>query len=41
MITYTAEPGTTSHDNLTLLASWAASQDNNAKHLQAAPSPHE
>ncbi len=40
MITYTAEPGTTSHDNLTLLASWAASQDNNAKHLQA-PSPHE
>jgi transcriptional regulator with XRE-family HTH domain len=27
MITYTAEPGTTSHDNLALLASWAASQD--------------
>ena len=25
MITYTAEPGTTSHDNLSLLASWAAS----------------
>ncbi|MEU9918550.1 helix-turn-helix transcriptional regulator [Streptomyces sp. NPDC051001] len=42
MIVYTAEPGTTSHDNLTLLASWAASQDNNADtHPQAAPSPHE
>ncbi|MFG2386790.1 helix-turn-helix domain-containing protein [Streptomyces avermitilis] len=27
MITYTAEPGTTSHDNLTLLASWAATQN--------------
>ncbi|MFF1566947.1 helix-turn-helix domain-containing protein [Streptomyces sp. NPDC058293] len=26
MITYTAEPGTPSHDNLTLLASWAATQ---------------
>jgi transcriptional regulator with XRE-family HTH domain len=26
MITYTAEPGTTSHDNLALLASWAASE---------------
>jgi hypothetical protein len=25
MITYSAEPGTTSHDNLSLLASWAAS----------------
>jgi transcriptional regulator with XRE-family HTH domain len=25
MITYTAEPGTASHDNLSLLASWAAS----------------
>ncbi|MFG2594194.1 helix-turn-helix domain-containing protein [Streptomyces sp. NPDC048438] len=30
MITYTAEPGTTSHDNLSLLASWAASQSNDA-----------
>jgi hypothetical protein len=39
MIVYTAEPGTTSHDNLTLLASWAVSQDNT--HPQAAPSPHE
>jgi hypothetical protein len=27
MITYTAEPGTTSHDNLALLASWAATQN--------------
>jgi transcriptional regulator with XRE-family HTH domain len=27
MITYTAHPGTTSADNLALLASWAASQD--------------
>ncbi|MFF1604498.1 helix-turn-helix domain-containing protein [Streptomyces mirabilis] len=27
MITYTAEPGTTSHDNLTLLASWTATQN--------------
>ena len=26
MISYTAEPGTTSHDNLSLLASWAATQ---------------
>lgn len=40
MITYTAEPGTTSHDNLTLLASWAASQDNDtdAEHPRSAPS---
>jgi len=27
VITYTAEPGTASHDNLSLLASWAASQE--------------
>ncbi|MFE2836113.1 helix-turn-helix domain-containing protein [Streptomyces mirabilis] len=37
MITYTAEPGTVSHDNLTLLASWAASQDNDTEHDPAAP----
>jgi MmyB-like transcription regulator ligand binding domain len=37
IITYTAEPGTTSHDNLVLLASWAASQDSDTDHLQAAP----
>jgi len=30
MITYTAEPGTISHDNLSLLASWAATQDHDA-----------
>ncbi|MDH6221079.1 helix-turn-helix domain-containing protein [Streptomyces pseudovenezuelae] len=30
MITYTAEPGTASHDNLSLLASWAASQGSTA-----------
>ncbi|MGA5200446.1 helix-turn-helix domain-containing protein [Streptomyces variegatus] len=41
MITYTANPGTTSDDNLTLLASWAASQDSGAERLQAAPCPHE
>jgi hypothetical protein len=40
MITYTANPGTTSDDNLTLLASWAASQDSGAERLQAAPWPH-
>ncbi|MBW8801484.1 MAG: helix-turn-helix domain-containing protein [Streptomyces sp.] len=38
MITYTAEPGTTSHDNLSLLASWAAGQDNDIDQNQAAPS---
>jgi transcriptional regulator with XRE-family HTH domain len=35
MITYTAEPGTTSHDNLSLLASWAASQDQETGQDQA------
>jgi transcriptional regulator with XRE-family HTH domain len=35
MITYTAEPGTTSHDNLTLLASWAATQ--NTEHEETTP----
>ncbi|MET7608767.1 helix-turn-helix transcriptional regulator [Streptomyces avermitilis] len=35
MITYTAEPGTTSHDNLTLLASWAATQ--NTEQEETAP----
>ena len=33
---YTAEPGTPSHDGLKLLASWAATQDENR---QAATSP--
>ncbi|MGW3028076.1 MmyB family transcriptional regulator [Streptomyces sp. NPDC001221] len=41
MITYTAEPGTTSHDNLSLLASWAADQDNDIGRTQAAPSRHD
>jgi hypothetical protein len=36
MITYTAEAGTTSHDNLSLLASWAASQDSDIDQSQAA-----
>ncbi|WP_433172460.1 helix-turn-helix domain-containing protein [Actinoallomurus sp. CA-150999] len=40
MITYTAEPGTTSHDNLSLLASWAASQENDIDQNQGAPSRH-
>jgi hypothetical protein len=40
MITYTAEPGTTSHDNLSLLASWAASQENDIDQNQSAPSRH-
>jgi hypothetical protein len=30
MITYTAEPGTASHDNLSLLASWTAGQASHA-----------
>jgi transcriptional regulator with XRE-family HTH domain len=40
MITYTAEPGTASHDNLALLASWAASAggDGDAERDQSAPS---
>jgi transcriptional regulator with XRE-family HTH domain len=41
MITYTAEPGTTSHDNLSLLASWTASQENDIDQNQAAPSRHQ
>jgi transcriptional regulator with XRE-family HTH domain len=40
MITYTAEPGTTSHDNLSLLASWAASQENDIDQNRTAPSRH-
>jgi len=40
MITYTAEPGTTSHDSLSLLASWAASQDREADQGQSASSRH-
>jgi transcriptional regulator with XRE-family HTH domain len=40
MITYTAESGTTSHDNLSLLASWAASQENDIDRNQSAPSRH-
>jgi transcriptional regulator with XRE-family HTH domain len=40
MITYTAEPGTTSHDNLSLLASWAASQENDIGRNRSAPSRH-
>ncbi|MFJ8768948.1 helix-turn-helix domain-containing protein [Streptomyces clavifer] len=35
MITYTAEPATASHDNLSLLASWAASQDSAPEQSQA------
>ncbi|MCX5190618.1 helix-turn-helix domain-containing protein [Streptomyces sp. NBC_00268] len=38
MITYTAEPGTTSHDNLSLLASWAASQESDIDQNQSASS---
>ena len=38
MITYTAEPGTASHDNLSLLASWAASQGNDVDQRQSASS---
>ena len=38
MITYTAEPGTTSHDNLSLLASWAASGGSEIDQGQSAPS---
>ncbi|MEU9345533.1 helix-turn-helix domain-containing protein [Streptomyces sp. NPDC048278] len=37
MITYTAEPGTASHDNLSLLASWAAGQNHDAERNPAAP----
>ncbi|MGW4995423.1 helix-turn-helix domain-containing protein [Streptomyces mirabilis] len=37
MITYTAEPGTTSHDNLSLLASWAAGQEHDVERNRAAP----
>ncbi|MEV7325924.1 helix-turn-helix domain-containing protein [Streptomyces sp. NPDC093970] len=37
MITYTAEPGTTSHDSLSLLASWAAGQDYDVERNRAAP----
>ena len=40
MITYTGEPGTTSHDNLSFLASWAASQENDIDQNQPAPSRH-
>ena len=40
MITYTAEPGTTTHDNLSFLASWAASQENDIDQNQPAPSRH-
>ncbi|MFE4057236.1 helix-turn-helix domain-containing protein [Streptomyces sp. NPDC059096] len=36
LITYTAEPGTASHDNLSLLASWTARQDNAPGPNQAA-----
>ncbi|MGN9840082.1 MmyB family transcriptional regulator [Nonomuraea sp. H19] len=35
MITYTAEPETASHDNLSLLASWAASQHDATEQGQA------
>jgi transcriptional regulator with XRE-family HTH domain len=41
MITYTAEPGTASHDNLSLLASWAASQESEMAQEQAARSHHD
>ncbi|MFJ3801182.1 helix-turn-helix domain-containing protein [Streptomyces sp. NPDC090088] len=34
MIAYTAEPGTTSHDSLSLLASWAAGQDQETEQNQ-------
>ncbi|MFJ9567180.1 helix-turn-helix domain-containing protein [Streptomyces fuscichromogenes] len=37
MIAYSAEPGTTSHDNLSLLASWAAGEEQEAARNQAAP----
>lgn len=39
MLTYTAEPGTTSHDNLSLLASWTADQ-NRAASTDRPSMPH-
>ncbi|WP_329459045.1 helix-turn-helix domain-containing protein [Streptomyces sp. NBC_01497] len=41
MITYTAEPGTASHDSLSLLASWAASQDSDIEEDKSAGSRHD
>jgi transcriptional regulator with XRE-family HTH domain len=40
MITYTAEPGTTSHDSLSLLASWTASQVDDGHQHESAPARH-
>jgi hypothetical protein len=39
LITYTAEPGSTSHQSLTFLASWATSPEEPTAHDRASEKP--